>query len=216
MANSSNRFRPYTIIFYGTEKELRKILVSYRERIAHYAYICHDSDIYDSDLIDEKGNFVHRVGEPEKIHFHVLLDFYNGHTFTAVKKMFTTEEDNPRVEVVRDRVAQYEYLIHKNDKDKFQYSKTLIVSNDINYYEKLSVNGDRKDTDNLAEQIINDMLLGVSPRIMVSRYGRDYVIHKRQYQEVVDDIRSWDIEHPKRKYDTPTLKEEDTQIEIPF
>lgn len=216
MKKTSSRVRPYTIIFYGTEMELKKILRTNYERIAHYAYILHDKDKYLEDLKDESGNYVHRVGEIEKEHFHIIVDFYNGHTFNAVKRMFTTPTDNPRVEPISDRVAKYRYLIHADDPDKYQYEKTAIVSNDINYYEKLCKNGDRRDSDNLAEQIINDLLAGVSPRIMVSRYGRDYVVHMRQYKDCVDEIRYWDLEHPKRSYEKPTLLEEDTQIEIPF
>ncbi len=216
MKNINSRVRPYTIVFYGNEMELKKILRTNYERIAHYAYILHDKCKYLDDLKDDDGNYVHRAGELEKAHFHILVDFYNGHTFMAVKKMFTTEADNPRVEPVRDRVAQYRYLIHADDPDKYQYEKTAIVSNDINYYEKLCKNGDRRDSDNLAEQIINDLLAGVSPRIMVSRYGRDYVIHMRQYKECVDEIRYWELEHPKRSYEKPTLQEDDTQMEIPF
>ncbi len=212
----SGRVRPFTVIFYGSEIELKKILRDNRERIAHFAYILHDKCVYLDDLKDDNGDYVHRAGEPEKVHFHVLIDFYNAHTFNAVKRMFTTEVDNPRVEPVSDRVAQYEYLIHKNDPDKYQYPKSAIVSDDINYYEKLCVNGDRRESDNVAEQIVNDMLARVAPRIMVARYGRDYIIHYRQYMEIVDQIRYWDIEHPKKEYDKPTLKEDDTQMEIPF
>ena len=214
--STSGRYRPYTVIFYGSKEELQKILRDNRERIAHYAFIPHDRCTYLEDLKDDKGEYVHRAGDPEKVHYHVLLDFYNGHTFQAVKRMFTTEVDNPRVEKVSDRVAQYRYLIHADDPDKFQYAKTDIISNDINYYEKLCVNGDRRDSDNVAEQIINDMLIGVSPRVMVARYGRDYVIHYKQYSEVVDQILYWDMEHPRRAYERPTLKEEDTQMEVPF
>lgn len=202
---SAGRKRPWTVVFYGSETELKHILVANRARIAHYAYKVHDKDIYAEDLTDEKGNIVHKAGEEERVHIHLLLDFFNGHTFRVVKKMFTTDTDNPRVEPVSDRVAQYRYLIHADDPDKYQYDKSGIMSNDINYYEKLCVNGDRKDTDNLAEQIVNDMLCGVSPRVMLSRYGRDYVIHYRQYREVVEEIKHFDDMEKWRKQESEQL-----------
>lgn len=189
----SGRFRPFAIIFYGTQEELIQIIRTYRESIAHYAYITHDKDVYEEDLIDEETNeYVHRKGEIEKVHIHILVDFFNAHTITAVKRMFTTELDKPRVEVIGDRVAQFRYLTHKDNPEKYQYPDSDITAYDINYYEKLCITGDKIDGDNKAELIINDLLRGISPRIMVSRYGRDFVIHMKQYEECVQAIRFYD------------------------
>lgn len=217
----SGRARPWTVVFYGLEAELCAILREYSERIAHFAYILHDRDVYAEDLIDEKTkDVIHKKGEIEKVHFHVLLDFYNGHTFTAVKRLFTTANNNPRVEKIIDRVAQYRYLTHKDDPDKYQYDDDEIYSNDINYYEKLCVVGDRVEVDNKAEQIVNDILRGVSPRLLVSRYGRDYVIHMRQYKDCADEIRLWEMENRRRereKAEILALKEKEVeQLRCPF
>ena len=196
---AGQRYRPWTVVFYGTKRELFQILHTYECRIAHYAFITHDRDTYLEDVFEsDKTTIKHAKGDLEKEHIHLIVDFFNGHTFTAVKKLFTTETDNPRVEVVGDRVAQFRYLTHKDDPEKYQYPDSDVISNDISYYENLCKHGDKKDTDNIAEQIVNDMLKGVAPRIMVSRYGRDFVIHYRQYQEMADSIRSWDFDSKVR------------------
>ena len=216
----SGRYRPFTIVFYGTQLELMGIIRTYRARIAHYAFIPHDKDIYDEDLYDEKKEtLIHKKGDIAKQHIHLLVDFFNGHTITAVKRLFTTDNDKPRVDVVRDRAAQYRYLTHKDNPEKYQYNTADIISEDINYYEKICIVGDKVDGDNKAEMIINDLLRGVSPRIMVSRYGRDFVIHMKQYQECANEIRYYEAdEHIRQKIlaDENAKKIENEQLQCPF
>lgn len=97
------------------------------------------------DCIDfDTKEFKYHKGDLEKVHIHLLIDFYDAHTFSAVKRMFTTVNDNPRCEPVSDRVQCYRYLIHKDNPEKFQYSKSNIVSDNIIYYEKLCVVGEKK------------------------------------------------------------------------
>lgn len=214
---SSNRFRPWEIIFYGSKEELFSIFREYRQRIAHYALILHDRDTYEEDEKDSDGNTLHNKGDLKKVHFHVLVEFFNAHSFSAVKKMFTTDVDKPRVENIVSRVAKYEYLIHKGYPEKYQYSKEDIISDDINFYENLCKIGDKPDKDNIAEQIVNDILANVAPHILVSRYGRDFVIHMSQYYDCAYKIKQWKLEHSdsyKLFSIDPVM--EDIQGEIPF
>lgn len=197
--SDKGRFRHFNLVLYCSRRELDAILIKYLCRISHCAYITHDKDIYDNDLIDKDGNYVHRKGEQEKVHIHMLISFYNGHTFSAVKRLFTTENDNPRVESVNDMVGCFNYLTHKGFPDKYQYLPSDIQYIDEAFYKKLLEEGQKRDTDNVAESIVLDMLNGTSPRIMLARYGRDWAIHRSQYQDVVDAIREWDVSHPTKE-----------------
>lgn len=208
--NKSGRFRPYEIVVYCTENELNGLLCKNHCRIAHYVYIKHDKDVYEEDN-EELG---HKKGELKKEHIHCLLDFFNPHTFTAVKKMFTTDVDKPRVEIISDRQAKYEYLTHTGYPNKYQYSKSLLISNDLGYYENICKQGDKRDTDNIAEQIIRDLLCNTSPYVMISRYGRDYIIHRQAYNDMADECRQYDFTHKKPKLYID--ESEDIQEEIPF
>ena len=195
-----SRVRHFFLVLYCSPVELDRVLLKYSCRIHHAVSIVHDKCIYQEDLLDNDGNYVHRKGDLEKVHRHLLITFYNAHTFSAVKKMFMTENDSPRVEPVNDMLRCFEYLTHKNDPDKYQYLETdLCFHVDKPFYDDLVRNGDRRDTDNIASAIVNDMLCGTSPRILIARYGRDYVIHMRQYKEVVDEIRAWDVSHPTKE-----------------
>lgn len=216
MSNSkSTRVRCWWLVLYLSRNELMRILMDNRDRIANYAFAYHDYDIYDDDVLDGSQNVIHKKGDLKKPHFHLLIDFFHGHTFTAVKKLFTTDDDAPRVEVTNSRKECFEYLIHRNHLDKFQYSYDIIVSPDIVYYEKFCKQGDKRENDNLAEEIINEILKGVSPRLLVARYGRDFVIHMRQYMDCAAEIRSWDLMHPKKSL-PELIPVPDEQLEIPF
>lgn len=192
--NSSTRVRHFDIVFYGSSEELLKIIHTYRERIQRYAFIFHDKDVYDEDIKDSvSGEYIHRKGDIKVNHYHVIVSMYNACTLSACCKLFTTEADKPRVYSVGDMVLCYEYLIHKNHPDKYQYRKCDIISDDLYYFEKLTIQGDKPDNDNKAEQIVMDLLAGVPTRIMVSRYGRDFIIHRPQYVDCANAIRTEDF-----------------------
>lgn len=214
---AGNRFRHFGVIFYGSQKELFQILHTYHERIAHYAFILHDKDVYLEERKDSEGNVVNAVGDLEKEHFHVIVDLYNAASANAVKRLFTTPEDTPRVEVLNDIVASYRYLTHKDNPEKYQYPSDSVISDDIHYYESLTIKGQKRDSDNMAMQIIEDLLKGLNPRLLVDRYGRDFAIHMKQYQDCADAIRIWEMDNRMRQVaEKFTLREVDIQEEIPF
>lgn len=203
---SCGRFRHFGIIFYGSSLELDKILIKYAERISHYAFILHDKDTYAEDKLNEDGSYAHKKGELKKVHYHILVDFYNACSVNACKRLFVTENDNPKVEVINDMVASYRYLWHADNPEDYQYSKTEVVTDDINYYEKLCIMGAKKDSDNIAMLIVEDILNNVSPRILVNRYGRDFVIHMNQYYDCAREIRSWDVTYAPKPVKPQQMK----------
>lgn len=189
--NGSKRSRTFNVVFYGTALQLDKILLYHLDRIVRYAFITHDKDRYTEDITDDNGNVIHTKDELKKQHIHLLLDFYNAHTCTAVKKIFTTEEDKPRVECVSDKGAFYRYLTHKDEKNAYKYLDSEIITNDREYYEKVQRAGDKPDRDMIAERIVFDLLDDTDPRTMLNRYGRDYIIHKDKYKDMAEEIRAY-------------------------
>lgn len=196
--NLSSRVRHFDLVFYGKEIELMELLADYKARIAHYVYIKHDKDVYEEDIV-ENDEIVHKKGDLKKPHFHVIVDTYNGATCSAMKRLFTTKEDKPRVLPVNDQVACYEYLWHKNNPEKYQYSKKCLCSDDLDYYERMCVVGQVRDTDSVAMHIVEDIIAGVNPRILCSRYGRDFIIHYNQYKDMAWTIEQWEKENRWRE-----------------
>jgi len=88
-----------------------------------YAYILHDRDVLEG-------------GKPKPNHYHLCVTFSCPMTaidFTDISKNFI---QNVFVENVRSQKAFENYLIHKNNPTKFQYSPTDVLSN-YKWYENL-------------------------------------------------------------------------------
>lgn len=117
--------------------------------IKDYAYIIHDKDK------DEKG-------ELKKAHIHLALRFDNGYDPKNISKWFGITE-NYVSKIKGDWLDLLRYLIHKNAKDKFQYSENDVVSN-FDYSEEIkkekTKGGRKKKLDPRKEEIIEMIVSG--------------------------------------------------------
>lgn len=131
-----------------------------------YAFILHDQDLNKSP------------------HYHIICSFKQNKSFDAVRKLFP-QNQNTIVEKLIDKYGAFEYLTHKNDPDKFQYSSDLVSTNDLKYFERP-----------LSREFSNDQFLfdlcfsTLSEYDLAVRYGRDYIIHRSQYLSFKDVILS--------------------------
>lgn len=158
------RFRLFSLVTYLSNDDIISIC-SNISNIRHYAFIYHDKDINDNNL-------------PIEPHYHLLLRLENACTVSAVRKYFPFKP-NTFVEVIKcDNI--YNYLTHDGFEDKIQYSPDSIVSDDIKYWEKLSLtdNSNQRTVD-----LITDLLNGVDLFTMLSTYGRDFVINYDKYMK---------------------------------
>ena len=214
---ASTRYRNFSCVFYGSQDELMLIIRKYRCRIVRYAFIHHDRDVYLEDRFNDDGVLVNKKGDAEKPHIQLLFMFYNAMTDSAVRRLLKTENDNAMVQVTRDIVSQYRYLTHKDDAEKYQYADSDIITDDVNYFESLCVRGQAGDKDMIAENIVNDIIRGISTRILVQRYGRDFIIHMEQYKNcascIMDEDRVSRIgSHIERMNEQGILKEHVSDI----
>lgn len=90
------------------------------KKTSNYAFILHDKDIDDS-------------GKPIKAHYHVLIFFITQHTISAVSKALGVPQND--IKIIKNKVGAIQYLIHKNNPEKYQYDFNDISSNlDISKY----------------------------------------------------------------------------------
>ena len=113
--------------------ELKAILVNNGSTFKHYAYILHDKD------------------NEEQPHYHLCLEYKNARTFTQVKSMF----EGAHVEDMEYKNMSYQYLIHKNDPEKYQYPIDNVMTLEKDYYTLMLNNNeyDKLDTTTLIEAI---------------------------------------------------------------
>lgn len=167
MSDKQNqRAHNFACITYHTEEVINAVLTANSRAIKHYAFICHDKDL------NEKGELKER-------HFHVILQFYNARTVSAVRKMFPSEQ-NSLAQIVFDKSAMFAYLTHEDKPEKMQYPIEAVTADDMDYWQSLGVVG---EADSKTASILSDLLAKVPLMTMVARYGRDFVINYSKYVE---------------------------------
>lgn len=124
----------------------------------NWAYILHDKD----------------GGEP---HYHIIAVFKNARTEDGIRAIIPNTQQT-RIEIIKNGIeACYRYLTHEDNPEKYHYSKDEIQSNGKKYFEE------DKAENETAEQIIEDILQGLSLRELARRYGRDFMKNWRKYKE---------------------------------
>lgn len=162
--NKNQRSYNFALVTYHTEEVIKSVLSLYAGAIKHYAYISHDKDYKEDGTLKEK-------------HYHIILSFYNNRTISAVRKLFPSYQ-NTLAQIVHDKTAMFAYLTHEDDLEKVQYDKSLVVCDDREYWDKLSMVG---ENDNRTLSLLEDIINRVPLRDMVLRYGRDFVINRQHY-----------------------------------
>lgn len=106
-------------------------IIEKAKQLSSYCFIYHDKDLFTKK--DEEENPKHKVGTLKSPHYHLLCFFPTQHSLKAYSKKFEIEENN--IEIIKNKVGAIQYLIHKNNKDKYQYDINDISSNfDISKY----------------------------------------------------------------------------------
>ena len=165
--------------------------------IKSYAFIYHDKDIYLNDILNDKNEILHKKGDFKVPHFHIYLRFKTNREPEEIKRWFMPKElidenglpYNCLSQKVKCSVACIDYLTHKNEPEKYQYSENDIVSYNIDSV----LENDAIDN---SIDIVEDMLTGFSTRELVKRYGRDFIYHYSSYSAIVAKIKFEDAISP--------------------
>lgn len=124
----------------------------------NWAYILHDKDGV----------------EP---HYHIIAVFKNARTEDGIRAIIPSTQQT-RIEIIKNGIkACYRYLTHEDNPEKHHYTKDEIQSNGKGYFEE------DKAENETAEQMLEDILQGLSLRELARRYGRDFMKNWRKYIE---------------------------------
>ena len=99
----------------------------------------------------------------------------------------------------------FSYLDHHDKPDKFQYDDSLIVCDDLAYWQGLK----KGDTEERVLNIVDDLIAHVPYRELVRRYGRDIVINYNKYWEF-----SKRVYHEERIFDCMPVGMTCTKIDV--
>lgn len=186
MAKKQAYSRYFTGVTYVGVDFVKRVVVDKKTSIRSFAYIVHDKDTHDD-------------GSPKETHIHFLFRTYSSWSCDQICKWFKGVYDekgiecNTLCEVANDITACYDYLTHECVDGKVVYDPGDIICSCVDDFKS------KNDSKDDCYEIINNMLNGMSARELVKRYGRDYVYHKKAYEEVC-----YDIKLQERWYDNST------------
>lgn len=195
MPNRTNEL--FLISYLPSTNIINDILDKKLKNIKSYAFIYHDKDIYVNDILDDKNEILHKKGDLKVPHFHIYLKLKSSRDSEEIKRWFMPKglldvnglPYNCLSQKVKSSVACIEYLTHKNEPDKYQYSENDIISYNIDCV----LENDAIDN---SIDIVEDMLSGFSTRELVKRYGRDFIYHYSSYSAIVAKIKYEDAISP--------------------
>lgn len=163
MANP--RFRNFCFISY-TFKDTNFEKYINDHSICYFSFILHDRDIKDGGVLKEP-------------HYHTVVRYSNPVSFQRALNDFKTLcEGTVLCEVCQDLAKSVDYLIHKNDLDKYQYPISE-VSTFGNFVVKSIEGGDAN------AEFLYDLFV-LSSIDMARKYGRDYIKNYNSYNAFKD------------------------------
>ena len=137
--------------------------------------------------------YIHHDKDETEPHYHIVIRTHSAWSAAMIENWFKGLTDKEGVAIntycqpVGNMNALEEYLTHSDiesqEKGKHRYKRTDIKDHGL---WDIVPKTESKDS---SYDIINDILCGMSIRQLVIRYGRDYVYHRTQYQDIVNEIR---------------------------
>lgn len=185
------RFRTFACELYPEDPSHVEIL-EYIKKYYEYAYILHDKDIWDKEVVDDDGVTIHKVGDIKKPHYHVILNFKNPRSIDKLRNELGLKHLETCNFYFYSR-----YLIHKDNPRKFQYNEHEIVTNielRIHNALKRDYNSQEQDTRILLDFIFSARNQGYLTLKQVTDYATEHdclLDLKRNinfYRYFIDDI----------------------------
>lgn len=149
-------------------KDIEKV----KEIDCQYAYILHDKD------------------ECDNLHYHLVIMFKNPRFVNSICKMF----QGAHVELLKDKCKVLEYLIHRNNLEKFQYDSSEVISN---FEIEKVINEEYVEYFN-PNDIVNYYLEGCNSLIaFYMRFGKQINVFRGLIKDIILEMQIEPIEYIK-------------------
>lgn len=154
----------------STSYNYEEILKNIKANSVQYAYIVHDKDeVTLNDLEEQEGIEevqLKYVGEKKKKHTHVVWIVDNSIQLGLAANIMGIPSNY--VKKVKNKVGALQYLIHKNNPEKYQYEPECIVTNIENFRKKYT-----EDLEGIVKAIkIMDFIDSIEGPVTISAVAR--------------------------------------------
>ena len=159
-----------------------------------YYFILHNKDTFDDDIFNENGELIHKKGELKKPHYHCFIGFkdYDRKTSSIVKEYY--KNLTLCIKPVLSIKKSIQYLIHYNNKNKFQYDKNEIISNKMEFVNDCFIDNEKNINDILDTFINNVLHFEIMTIFDACKFFRKFdklnyfVSHYNYIRNLIDDI----------------------------
>lgn len=163
--------RYFSFMTYASEKEIQTTIAKHTSSIRAFAYIYHDRD-------------------ESPPHYHLLVRTYSSWTENQILKWFDWVKlktgQNTLVEILDNSIGMNAYLTHTDYesvmKKKYPYKREEIK--DFGLFDIV----DKRNSFDETYEIVNNVLLGMSEKDLVRRYGKNYLFHRNAFHESANEI----------------------------
>lgn len=206
---STQRERAFWIRTYLKEDQLKALLEKNLSIIYRYAYAYHDKDVSKRDES--------KLAEP---HFHLLIRFTDKYSISKVRKLFSGFVDEKGLEInsniqFREKTDAHciQYLVHKNDSEKYQYSADCITAFNYDVDEELAkqLSDDvRCETSLIFATLFEQGWSSQTLKRLIAEYGRDFVHHYQNYKKLYFDV--IELEHHEEVFRNDNIITKDGEL----
>lgn len=142
MAKNGIRARSYAMMLYADSMNADWEEILKGEKINGFA-VYHDKDVKDD-------------GKPKKSHYHILIRYKNPKAESVIKELAKKiGAANEKIIIVKEFKKYAEYLIHKNNPEKTQYSLDDVKSYGDMDYKRLMAGGERNQDIEVLKEILD-------------------------------------------------------------
>lgn len=158
----TKRYYSFRIITYAREEEFQNLL-KYGTK---WEYIFHDKDVKED-------------GTPKEPHWHINIILREWKTIKGVCNLIEGSQNSLAIPM-NDKREAHEYLTHKNDPDKFQYSENLIKSSEKKLWEEIESTADENER---FIEILESQTMTLREKAI--RLGKDYMKNFYKYENFI-------------------------------
>ena len=161
----TKRYYSFRIITYAREEEFQNLL-KYGTK---WEYIFHDKDVKEDGTLKEP-------------HWHINIILREWKTIKGVCNLIEGSQNSLAIPM-NDKRDAHEYLTHKNDPDKFQYSENLIKSSEKKLWKEIESKTD--ENENFIE-IVESQAMTLREKAI--RLGKDYIKNYFKYESFIKEM----------------------------
>lgn len=166
----------------------------------------HDADsvkklLEDNASMFQFAEFITHDADDAEVHTHVNLVFLTPKAFFSVRNLFNSISDanTTLVKETLNTQGAHDYLTHKNAPEKHRYDddSVCVVVGRVSDYVKMQTDAEfrklqkvqKKIEDNEgAIQLIEDIIAKTPTRVLISKYGRDYLRNRDSYHKIAQFV----------------------------